>query len=300
MPAFTAISLVIITHNSASFLGRLAASLPSGFPFAAQITLADSGSSDQTVSQAREHFPTARILELANRGFGAAANSAVQCITTPWFLLCNADLEFAPDFFSAFFSAAESHAAANPEIACFAPTLLNADGSPQPSVGRFPTIRSILRDQFRPRALRKYCFPQPARPARIDWATAACLLLRRDAFLRITCFDEKYFLYMEDVDLQFRLQAAGFQSYFVPLASNAAVKHLSPNAARPPRQNARRHAARGTLRYFATFGSPLQLLAYRALVLLSCRLNFREALASRKGIRASPCVETQGPNASLR
>ncbi len=212
-----AVSLVIVTHNSAAWLAGLASSLEgraasgadSGSP---EIIVADSGSTDQTLCEVRRLLPGARLIECENIGFGAAANRAIQRALGEWVLLCNPDLEFGPDFFREFLAAAESHFAGNPRIACFAPTLLNADGSIQPSVGRFPTIAGILRDQFRPRWKRKYLWPPPIGPGVVDWATAACLLVRRDAFLQVGGFDEKYFLYGEDVDLQRRLKEGGFLS----------------------------------------------------------------------------------------
>jgi len=281
-------SLLIVTHNSASWLPALATSMSPALDRVQQLLIADAGSTDQTIDDIFHFFPSAQVLELSNIGFGTAANRGFEQISSPWILLCNADLQFAPDFFGKFLAAAESRAAEDSHIACFAPTLLNPGGSLQPSVGRFPTIRSLLRDQFRPRLERKYIFPQPMEAGPIDWATGACLLLRHDAFLRVAGFDEKYFLYHEDIDLQRRLKDAGYQTQFVPLPPNAGVIHLSPNAARPPRPAARRYAARGLLRYFAKFGTPAQRLACRGLLLFSGRLGPSEALASRSRILATP------------
>jgi GT2 family glycosyltransferase len=167
--------------------------------------------------------------------------------------------------------------------ACLAPRLLNGDGSVQPSVGIFPSVAAIVRDQFRPREQRKYLYPQPAASRAIDWAMAACLLVRKDAFDAVGGFDERFFLYVEEVDLLRRMKDAGHETWFVP---EVAVTHHSPNAARTPRPEVQRYSARGVLRYFAKHGSLLQRGAYRLLALAGGRLPAREALAARSTLLA--------------
>ena len=59
--------------------------------------------------------------------------------------------------------------------------------------------------------------PEPSeRP--VGWLSGSCLLLRRAAFDEMAGFDERYFMYMEDVDLGDRLGAAGWQNVYVPSA----------------------------------------------------------------------------------
>ena len=148
-------------------------------------------------------------------------------------------------------------------------------------MGRFPTLARIVTDQFRSRPRRKYTFPQPAADARIDWATGACLLLRREAFLAVGGFDEKFFLYAEELDLQKRFQDAGNEVWFTP---TIAVTHHDPNAQRPPRPEVQRYAARGLLRYFAKHGGLVTLWGYRKLAFFSGRLPFSEAFTLRNAI----------------
>jgi len=52
----------------------------------------------------------------------------------------------------------------------------------------------------------------------VGWLSGSCLLLRTNAFSRVTGFDERYFMYMEDVDLGDRLGQAGWQNVYVPSA----------------------------------------------------------------------------------
>ena len=112
---------------------------------------------------------------------------------------------FLQTFSSRSFRLQSSQSLASPgQVGCIAPRLTNADGSSQPSVGRFPTIRSLICDQFRPRPLRKYQSPQPSKKCAVDWASGACLFRSsEEAFAPAWGgFDEPYFLYMEEVDLR--------------------------------------------------------------------------------------------------
>lgn len=287
-----ALALVVVTHNSAAFLeeffGTWAATMGACLPLDAsspEIIVADSGSTDETLTLLRTLTPQVNILPLENVGFGTAANRAIAATDAQWVLLCNPDLAFPRDFAETFLQPVLFPAASAPPFppaaAVFAPRLLNRDGTPQPSVGEFPTVHRLLLDQYRPRPERKYVRQPPTTPAPIDWATGACLLVRREAFEAVGGFDGRFFLYVEEVDLQYRLSEAGYQTWFIP---EATVRHLHPNANRAPRPEVQLYAARGLLRYFAKHGPTYRLQTYRTVASLCCRLPKAEAFAPRTAI----------------
>jgi GT2 family glycosyltransferase len=139
----------------------------------------------------------------------------------------------------------------------------------------------LVADQFRGREKRKYVWPQPVVEGEVEWVTGACLLLKREVFESLGGFDEKYFLYVEELDLLRRGFEGGWKAWFVP---GARVTHHAPNASRDPRPEVQRWAARGLLRYFAKFGGWGTLRGYGLLAVLSGRLPFDEAFASRRKI----------------
>ncbi|MEP6842221.1 MAG: glycosyltransferase, partial [Pseudolysinimonas sp.] len=59
------------------------------------------------------------------------------------------------------------------------------------------------------------------------WLSGSCLLVRRSAFDAIDGFDERYFMYFEDVDLGFRLGKAGYRNVYEPAA---AVTHVGAHS----------------------------------------------------------------------
>jgi N-acetylglucosaminyl-diphospho-decaprenol L-rhamnosyltransferase len=281
-----ALALILVTHNSAHWLPaffRTWREAAAASTLAIDILLADAGSTDDTLRIAMNCEPTVRILECGNIGYGAAANRAAARSPAPWRLVCNPDLLFHRNFFAAFIEPALR--ANEPTSGCIAPKLTNPDGSPQPSIGQFPTIRHLLLDQFRPPLHRKFLPLHRLTEGVHDWAAGACLLCSRTAWESVQGFDENFFLYVEEVDFQRRLAARGFLTRYV---STAEVIHAAPNAGGPPRPLIQKYAARGLLRYFAKHGTLPQLTAYRLLALLSRRLPPNEALAPKQKILTTP------------
>ena len=285
------ISIVVVTHDSAAWLPEFFASWNQALAASrllkdhgCRVVIADSGSADGTLETAKTACPAAAIIECGNIGYGAAANRGVAAAGTTWVLICNPDLVFPEDFALKLLDPVLDELRAEPlwqNGSCIAPRLVNPDGSEQASVGEFPTIGSVLRDQFRPREMRKYVHPPPHTAATVDWATGACLLLKRQAFEAVSGFDEQFFLYVEEVDLQRRLWASGRETWFAP---EVTVIHHAPNAARAPRASVQKWSARGMLRYFARHGSMFDLLGYKTMALLSWRLSLGEVLRGRKAI----------------
>ncbi|MGN6366685.1 MAG: glycosyltransferase family 2 protein [Phycisphaerae bacterium] len=265
------LAVIVVTHNSDKWLPDFFESWEKGIErtqIPHEVIVADA---DSAVLPA--NVPAgAQVLACGNVGYGASINRAVAASSAPWLLLCNPDLYFHEDFARDFLK--RTLEAPPKGAGCIAPALVNEDDTGQPSVGAFPTIRRLITDQFRAPMHRKFIYPHA--PGFCDWATGACLLIQREHFERVGGFDEKFFLYVEEVDLQKRLAGVGLRTF----AQAESVMHMAPNAA-APRKSAARHSARGMLRYFAKHGSAGQLAGYRWLALLSGRLPWGEAFASK-------------------
>jgi N-acetylglucosaminyl-diphospho-decaprenol L-rhamnosyltransferase len=269
------LAVIVVTHNSDKWLPGFFSSWEKGIEGTCiphEVIVADAGS-----AVIPANLPAGvRVLSCGNVGYGASINRAVGASSAPWILFCNPDLLFSDKFGMEFLKPILD---APPQNAgCIAPGLMNDDHTGQPSAGPFPTIRRMMTDQFRAPLYRKFTYFDPT--GFYDWATGACLLVRRKHFNLVGGFDERYFLYVEEVDLQRRLASAGLRTWFV---QDGTVIHLAPNAA-APRESARRYSARGMLRYFAKHGTAGQLLGYRLLALVSGRLSVGEAFASKRKI----------------
>ncbi len=73
----------------------------------------------------------------------------------------------------------------------------------------------------------------------VGWLSGSCLLMRRAAFDAVGGFDERYFMYMEDVDLGDRIVRAGWQNVYVPSAE--VLHHKGHSTGRDPARNLAAH-----------------------------------------------------------
>ena len=114
--------------------------------------------------------------------------------------------------------------AGRPRCGVAGPRMVYPDGSPQPSRRRFPTVTGTI---VRRTPLRKLVSqprhlhldePQPEQPVQADWMLGAFLLMRRSMLEELGGFDERFRLYGEDIDLQYRAMRAGWERWYVPAA----------------------------------------------------------------------------------
>jgi GT2 family glycosyltransferase len=213
------ISAIVVNHNGAAHLGRCLGSL--GPPRdGLEILLVDNASDDGSLELVRSEFPHVSVLpQTSNLGFGAANNLAAAAATGTAFLLLNADAWLEADALALL----EARLSEDPRVGLVAPQLRYPDGgrqfawSPQRSI--VGEAVQLLRNPFEStpwvharaaRALARFAGP--------TWFTAACVLLRADAYRRVGGFDEHFFMYFEDVDLCHRLREAGWRLVDEPRA----------------------------------------------------------------------------------
>jgi N-acetylglucosaminyl-diphospho-decaprenol L-rhamnosyltransferase len=142
------------------------------------------------------------------------------------------------------------------DVAIAGPRLLTPEGETYPSARTFPSLADSLGHAFlglfRPhnRFTARYKMQDLDRTQAtdVDWVSGACFLVRRDAFESVGGFDESYFMYVEDVDLCWRLRRAGWSVCYEPTASVTHLQGLS-TARHPYRMIAAHH--RSLLRFAA-------------------------------------------------
>lgn len=155
-------------------------------------------------------------------GFGANHNRALSGTTEPFVCVLNPDVHWG----GADPLAAMVQAAAQVGVGCAYPAQFDEAGNRQDSERVLPTPMAL----WRRRVLRQ----RDARPARVDWVNAACLVLPTQAWVQVGGFDEAYFMYCEDVDLCLRLRLAGLALVRAPVsvvhagqrASHRRLSHL--------------------------------------------------------------------------
>lgn len=162
----------------------------------------------------------------SNDGFGAGANRGIAETTSDLVLVCNPDIEMDPRALPAMVSAIGG---AEQRVAAVAPRLLDAEGRQRAGMRPLPSLRSsalwaLLGPVGGAGALERRRARQAAQLAAgaPAWIPGTCMLLRREAFVQAGGFDERYFLYLEEVDLCRRLAEGGWR---VAEAGDAVVRH---------------------------------------------------------------------------
>lgn len=187
------------------------------------VILVQNGVSDRGEEITHDILPRARVIwNDQRRGFAENHNRALGSVAGDYKLILNPDVVLAPDCVCALVASMEAH----PRAAVVAPLLSYPSGDPQPSARRFPRLwgtfirRTPLRLAFRASlAQSRHYLPPPSVDRRIDWALGACLFVRESAWRAIGGFDPGFRpLYVEDVDLAWRVWREGWEFWQTPRA----------------------------------------------------------------------------------
>jgi N-acetylglucosaminyl-diphospho-decaprenol L-rhamnosyltransferase len=216
-----AVAGVVVNYNAKEYLLQCVGSLLS--QGVALVVVADNGSIDGSEMALLERYPEAKWVPTgANLGYGTAANIGAAVVDSPYLLICNADVVVGQGSVTKLRSFLEGH----PDVALAGPRVHGSDGALYPSARRFPD----LLEAFGHGILGQFWVGNPfsrryrmedwdhAKAREVDWISGACFLARRSAWDAVGGFDRAYFMYMEDVDLCWRLAKAGWSVAYEPAA----------------------------------------------------------------------------------
>jgi GT2 family glycosyltransferase len=208
------VAVIIVTWNAASLLDGVLAALDAQTLAPRRVLVVDNGSADtQQLSTVVSGHSNCELLALAeNRGFAAANNLGIAiCDNVEFVALLNPDAYPEENWLAELVGAARAH----PGAASFASRLLDyADLARLDGAGDYMTIAGKPGRRGHGSA----AFGRYAATEEVFAPCAAAALYRREAMLACGGFDERFFCYVEDVDLGFRLQLAGHRCLYVPRA----------------------------------------------------------------------------------
>jgi len=187
------------------------------------------------VNLLRNNFSAVKISQ--NVGFAKAVNRGLAKVKTEWGIIACPDTRCEKGTIKALLPYIKRGPLASlqgdplfKKIAIVGPKILEPDGNIQETIVPIPTLKSIFIEQTYLYRLFPAVFSSPLtdrkgynRAHRTDAIAAIWWLVNRDAIMRVGCFDERYFLYFEDVDLCKRLAEAGFRVFYQP---RARIKHF--------------------------------------------------------------------------
>jgi GT2 family glycosyltransferase len=217
----TRVTAVIPNWNGRGWLPRcLEAISAQQVPFS-EVLIVDNGSSDDSVAYLRTRHPDVKLIELhENTGFAHAANVGIGATRASFVALVNTDVVLSDDWLERMLSAIDS-APENASVACKMlaledPTRIYDAGDVLRRDGACEQRGRFARDDGR-----------WDRPEEVFGACAGAALYRRDALLEVGGFDERYFAYLEDVDLALRLRLAGWSCRYEPVVALHAAQGSS-------------------------------------------------------------------------
>ena len=221
----------------------------------------DNASSDGSLESVGD-LPLMRLPLDRNIGFGGGCNVGWRAGSSPYVLFLNPDARLEPAGLHHLVDALEKGCAG-----VAVPRIHREDGSLDWSLRRFPEVRSIYGQALFAHRL----FPNAAwvdevirdpavyaQPHTCDWASGACMLVRRDLLERLGGFDEAFFMYCEDVDLCCRAWESGHPVIYTP-----AAVCIHAGGASKPRTKLLPVLARSRIHYAKKHFEPSRALAYR-------------------------------------
>jgi GT2 family glycosyltransferase len=229
------LSIIIVNWNTRDITRDCLRSIDghlSGISY--EVIVVDNASADGSADMIRAEFPEVRLIANdINLGFGRANNQAMRVARGDYFLLLNSDTLVFDDAIQQLVQ----FVATQPTIGIAGCKLVFEDRSLQSSCSRFPSIRMALLEElmlykFLPRRLRGelllggYWPHDHARDVEVVWG--AVMLVRREVFEQTGGFDERIFMYGEDLEWCMRVRDCGWRIAFT---NACAIVHLNHKSA---------------------------------------------------------------------
>jgi GT2 family glycosyltransferase len=275
------LDVVIVSFRSKELLVRCLDSLSEhGLGEQMTVTVVDNASGDGTAEMVAADHPEVRLLaQPENLGFGAATNIGLAGGSGRYVLALNPDAAIEADTLPVLIELMESEQ----RIGCSGPALYREDGSFDHAARRsFPTPLSALghfsgvgRRLERGR-LADYRAPGVERGP-VDAVNGAFMLLRRSALEQVGVFDEGYWMYMEDLDLSYRLGRAGWITFYEPTVGAIHTKGGTTEGHRDAPLEIAFH--RGMGRFYRKHYAASHSGAFNALIYLGIGLKLCASLA---------------------
>lgn len=226
------VDIVVVTYHPGDTITSFLQSAV-GAEGVASVTVVDNASGDDVAQNAAAEADVAYVQTGRNGGYGAGANVGAKRGRAEWILVSNADIVLEPGAVAALLHVAESDDA----IGAVGPRVQEIDGTTYPSARPLPTLMLGVGHALLGKGwpnnpwTRRYRLNLHPLGGEVDagWLSGSCVLVRRSVWEALGGFDERYFMFFEDVDLGRRLGLAGHRKVWTP---RAVVTHLGGHSYR--------------------------------------------------------------------
>ena len=283
------LSIIIVTYNSSLFIEECLRSITKQMQEVRhELIIVDNASTDETCGMIQRGFPDALLIQSpSNAGFARANNLGLRKARGDFVLLMNPDTLWKSGEVRKALQLLRDH----PEIGGLGCRLVLEDGSWQKSHGHFPTLGRELKEAFylprlfpqRPWSKGMFTYQEREGPGVVDWVSATFFLSPRKVILDINGFDERYFMYYEDIDLSARLREKGKEIYYYPEIEVTHFQRMPSvyDFGESPYLYFDKHFGTSLakkLRYILLFKTLLRVAIFASLAVLTGKEIFREKL----------------------
>jgi len=236
------VSVSVVSHGQGELAGQLVEDIDRNCATPVELILTENLPGAPRLKRSSV-YPTQHVENEKPKGFGANHNGAFGHCRAPFFCVVNPDIRMRRDPFPAMTSVLSDAG-----VGLVGPLIRNPAGGVEDSARRFPTLAGLAAKLLPGEHGPDYRID--IGPVRVDWIAGMCMLFRSETFRALGGFDERYFLYYEDVDLCRRAARRGLAVVYDPGVE------LIHDARRASRRNPRLalHHARSIARYLLTRG----------------------------------------------
>ena len=260
------LSIVILSYNTKDLTLKCLKSIISQYKKELEdnkieIIVVDNNSSDNTSTTLLDLKKTfSGLIVIQNKdnlGFAKACNLGAKSSNGKYLLFLNSDTEVEDKGFLSMIKYLKE----SPKVGILGGKLMNLDGSTQPSAGKFYNLFYLFLMLLGLERLGALRF-SPNKIQQVDWVSGACMMVQSDIFKKLTGFDEKIFMYMEDMELCFRAKKVGIFTYFFP---NIRLKHESQGSSN--RTFAIINIYKGILYFYSKHKNIVEYIIAKALII---------------------------------
>jgi len=275
------VSVIIVSYNCRDYLDRCLAALAEHAGMEHEVIVVDNASTDGTVETLRQRWPAVRwLVNRDNAGFARANNQGFAIARSPYWFVLNPDTEVRAGALPALLAYLE----AKPRVAVVGPEVERPEGGFERSAGFVPTLSRECVETFllfrlgaRGTSLRGPVFG----PTPVEWLSGCAILVRAAAAREVGVFDERFFMYSEDLDWCYRFGRAGWSVVYLP--GPRVLHHRGASVLSTP--NMLMDGGRGLELFVHKHGLRFPLLALRALLVF--KLATRAFWLGWRGLRGN-------------
>lgn len=249
------VSIIILSFNTRNLLNSCLHSLFStlkGKDF--EVIVVDNASSDDSVEMVKKDFPKVQLVEnKENVGFAKGINIGAGVAQGEYLLFLNSDTEVKNTILDL-----KNNLDTHTKAAVIGGLLVNNDGTPQRSYGKFYDLLAVANMLFRGD---RGEIKKTTQIRQVDWVSGGFMLVRKKVFEELHGFDEHFFMYIEDMELCYRVKKAGYSVLFDPTVTVTHIGHGSSN-----RTFAVLQIYKGLLYFYKKHKSPLEYAILKSLL----------------------------------